>query len=159
MTTTTQQQLTGFELINFQFINKDLTKQEQVKGAGYYTIKEDGSIRYNYTEFYTALIEAKSGVVQTGECSHEPSKTERVVTGEDVTYTIHVPVQTFITITVEGKDGLTRDEILNSVTREDLSNAEGEIQWDDVKEGFKDGNQDEFYIELEDSEGDVEEID
>ena len=141
MTTTTQKQLTGFELINFQFINKDLTKQELVKGAGYYTIKEDGSVRYNYTAYYEALIEAKSGVVQTTR--------ERVVTGEDVTYTIQVPVQTFITITVEGKDGLTRDEILNSVTREDLSNAEGEIQWDDVKEGFKDGNQDEFYIQLE----------
>ncbi len=69
------------------------------------------------------------------------------------TYRIHIPITTTYTIEVERGEGdiTTREELFESVTREELADGDGEMGWDDVKYGFRDDN-DLFTIEDEDGE-------
>ena len=136
MTTSTQIQITGDALIEAvkTHTTQGSTKTEMVVACGYH---RDGVP--NFTPFYQALIEAK-GIPMT-----EP----KVATGEDVSYTIQIPVQTSITVTVEGKGGMTREEICDAITRQHLADSEGEMTWDDVKDAWRDGDIEGYIIEDE----------
>ena len=151
MTTSTQIKLVGDELIAKVKSSgvRELPKKEMVLACGY--INENGNP--DYCEFYTQLLIAK-GVEMGGETKSTP----RELTGGNVTYFIHYQVKSSATITVEGKDGLSREEVLDLVTREDLSNCETEIQFDDVCDSFDEVEIEDFYITLEDEDGDTDDV-
>ena len=48
--------LTGNQLIKTINENTDLNKSDIVKICGYTSVRKDGSIKLNYTEFYQALL-------------------------------------------------------------------------------------------------------
>jgi len=48
--------LTGNQLIKTIKENTDLNKSDIVKICGYTSVRKDGSIKLNYTEFYQAII-------------------------------------------------------------------------------------------------------
>ena len=48
--------LTGNQLIKTIKENSELTKSEIVKVCGYTSVRKDGSIKLNYTEFYQAIL-------------------------------------------------------------------------------------------------------
>ena len=54
--------LTGNQLIKTIKENTDLNKSEIVKVCGYTSVRKDGSIKLNYTEFYQAIILVTSKV-------------------------------------------------------------------------------------------------
>ena len=67
-------------------------------------------------------------------------------------YTIIAPLRSSMMITTEAPEGSSREEIWESVTRDDLAEADTEICWDDVKDSW-------CYVEIddltvEDEEGD-----
>jgi hypothetical protein len=63
--TTTITMLTGPELLAKVKELGDASKSELVRAAGYFSTKQDGSERLNFTAFYEALLEAKG--VSLGE--------------------------------------------------------------------------------------------
>ena len=48
--------LTGNQLIKTINENADLDKSDIVKVCGYTSVKKDGSIKLNYTQFYQELL-------------------------------------------------------------------------------------------------------
>ena len=48
--------LTGNQLIKTINENADLDKSDIVKVCGYTSVRKDGSIKLNYTEFYQAIL-------------------------------------------------------------------------------------------------------
>ena len=48
--------LTGNQLIKTIKENSDLNRSDIVKMCGYSSVRKDGSIKLNYTEFYQALL-------------------------------------------------------------------------------------------------------
>ena len=152
MTTSTQIKLVGDELLTKVKSSgvRELPKEEMVRACGY--ISDSG--KTNYVEFYENLLIAK-GVEMGGETTSTPRESK----GGTVTYSITFQVKTTATITLEGKDGLSREEIINLVTRKDLAESACEVQWDDVKDGFRDNDVEDFYITLEDEDGEEAEID
>ena len=48
--------LTGNQLIKTIEENTDLNKSDIVKICGYTSVRKDGSIKLNYTEFYQAIM-------------------------------------------------------------------------------------------------------
>lgn len=136
MTTTNQTKLTGDSLLEAvtTYETKGLTKSELVIACGYH---KDGVP--SFVPFYEQLLVAK-GVEMT---------LPKVSDGEDVSYTIQIPVQSYVVVTIDGKGGMTREEICDAVTRTDLGNSEGEITWDDVKDAWREGDIEGYIIEDE----------
>ena len=52
-------------------------------------------------------------------------------------YTLFVPLRTTMMISAEAPEGSSKKKILESVTRNDLMNADTEICWDDIKDSFR----------------------
>jgi hypothetical protein len=129
--TTTTNQLKGKELLDYIDANKELPKSELVKGAGYVRFDEEGKMSLSMTEFYQEMLDAK----QINIGSVEPTEPKEL--GEKTTYTINIPVQCCVTVTVEGKVGMTKEQIADSITRQDLANCEGEMTWDDIKDAWR----------------------
>ena len=50
--------LTGTQLIQTIQDNSNLGRNDLVRGTGYTSVRKDGSIKLNFTEFYQALINA-----------------------------------------------------------------------------------------------------
>ena len=50
--------LTGNQLIQTIKDNSDLSKSDLLRVTGYTSVRKDGSIKLNFTEFYQALIDA-----------------------------------------------------------------------------------------------------
>ena len=59
-----QGQLTGPELLAKLKSLGDVSKTEKCDATGYYTIRDDGSRRYNYTSMYKAIAEANGVSLQ-----------------------------------------------------------------------------------------------
>ena len=52
--------LTGNQLITTIKENIDVSKSDIVKLCGYTSVRKNGTIKLNYTEFYQALLEVTS---------------------------------------------------------------------------------------------------
>lgn len=68
----------------------------------------------------------------------------------EITYTVEVPVRSYITITTTQPAGLSRDEVIKNITREEMSESDGEMTWDDIKEAFR-GDTEDFYVSNQES--------
>lgn len=104
----TATKLTGAELLTKTAEMEGKPKAEIVQACGYYMTKTDGSIRYNFTDYYEAMLDAK------GIKPEEPT---------EVLYEVSVPV--YITVAVYRQPGLTKEEVLKSVTWEDCNDFDG----------------------------------
>ena len=136
-----QPRLTGDDLLKLIKENEDTPKNEVVRAAGYF--KEDG--RLEFTAFYEALLEAK-GYTYGGGMPGEPVEK---VEGKQ-TVTISFPVITSYVISKVVDDGMSKDEIIDSITREDLSNSEENSDgWGDIKESWRSAEPESIYIYLE----------
>ena len=51
--------LTGNQLIQTIQDNSDLSKSDLLRVTGYTSVRKDGSIKLNFTQFYQALINIK----------------------------------------------------------------------------------------------------
>jgi len=51
--------LTGNQLIQTIKDNSDLSKSDLLRLTGYTSVRKDGSIKLNFTQFYQALIDIK----------------------------------------------------------------------------------------------------
>ena len=51
--------LTGNQLIQTIQDNSDLNKSDLLRVTGYTSVRKDGSIKLNFTQFYQALINIK----------------------------------------------------------------------------------------------------
>ena len=51
--------LTGNQLIQTIKDNSDLSKSDLLRVTGYTSVRKDGSIKLNFTQFYQALINVK----------------------------------------------------------------------------------------------------
>ena len=51
--------LTGNQLIQTIQDNSNLSKSDLLKVTGYTSVRKDGSIKLNFTQFYQALIDIK----------------------------------------------------------------------------------------------------
>ena len=51
--------LTGNQLIQTIQDNSDLSKSDLLRVTGYTSVRKDGSIKLNFTQFYQALIDIK----------------------------------------------------------------------------------------------------
>ena len=51
--------LTGNQLIQTIQDNSNLSKSELLRVTGYTSVRKDGSIKLNFTQFYQALIDIK----------------------------------------------------------------------------------------------------
>ena len=56
--------LTGSELLSKLKTLEDASKTERCDATGYYTVREDGSRRYNFTALYQAIAEANGVQLQ-----------------------------------------------------------------------------------------------
>lgn len=93
------------------------SKSDVARACGYVSLKDDGSERIDFVAFYEAVIEARRA---NGEFASQEN-TESVacsdeLAGEDI-YEISVPI--YISINVERKAGLTKSEVLKSITWDD----------------------------------------
>ena len=65
----TMTKITGTELVSTyeQMLAEGKTKSEIVRACGYTSIKEDGSERIHFTEFYTEMLNAKGIEMETDD--------------------------------------------------------------------------------------------
>ncbi len=72
----TTKKLTGSDLLAMVREMKDAPKQDIAKACGYYTVKPDGTERYNFTQWYDALLEAQGLEIKpaTRESSGSPGR-------------------------------------------------------------------------------------
>ena len=62
------------------------------------------------------------------------------------TFTIAFPVMFYYEVKVERPSDSNPDEIVESITREELMSGYGESTWDDVKDAFNFGDADDWRI-------------
>ena len=73
---------------------------------------------------------------------------------KETTYRIYIPITTTYTVEVTRteEDGITnRDELFESITRDELANGDGELGWDDIKDAMR-GDFNHFTIVDEDGD-------
>ena len=107
--TATTTQLTGDALLALAEEMKDAPKSELVEAAGYFNCKGTA----NFTAFYEAFLAAK-GIVPT-----QPEENDEE--GDDC-YEVSVPV--YISVTVFRKPGLTKEEVLKSITWDEIADTD-----------------------------------
>ena len=108
--------LTGSALLEKLEQLGDVSKTEQVTACGYTSIKEDGSTRLHFTDFFTNLMEAKGIGLATSPIAAAEG-------GEDDDFCYQVSVPVYVNVYHYGKKGMTRDEVLEAVTFEDCCDA------------------------------------
>ena len=129
--TITINKLKGQELLDYIDANKELSRSEVVKGAGYVRFDEEGKLFLSMTEFYQEMLDAK----QVNIGSIEPTEPKKV--GEKTQFQIVIPVITSMTVTIDGEVGMTKEQICDAITRDDLGNCDGEMTWDDMKDAWR----------------------
>ena len=125
--TSKYQRLTGDALLNHVKANEGMNKNDIVVTAGY--TQEDGSPVFS--DYYKELLEAK------GVSFDEPSEPITCVEGEQQV-TIQFAVTHYYTIVKDVNDGVTKEQIIESVTRDELATAECDGAWSDLKDAWRD---------------------
>ena len=139
--TSKYQRLTGDALLTCVNENSELEKAEKVKLAGY--INQDG--KPSYADFYIALLEAK------GVNMNEPSEPITSIDGEQQV-TISFAVTHYYTIAKDVNDGVTKEEIIESITRDEFFQAECDGAWDDMKDAWRSNEPELFTVYNEQGE-------
>ena len=111
---TTATKLTGSALIAKAQELDHLTKSEQIIACGY--VRENGTPCF--TEFYENLLTAKG--ITLGDIEPKAPKAD----GEETFYSVYIPVTTSYQVIIEGPAGMSREQVLEAVTKDDLALAE-----------------------------------
>ena len=76
------------------------------------------------------------------------------LTGETQTYVIQYPITTYATLRVERDKGISEEDLLDSVTKVELSGSDVERSciWDSLKDGWRNAEPADCYITDEDGE-------
>lgn len=123
--------LTGDALIAKVNEMGDASKSDLVRACGYVSLKDDGTERLNFVAFYDALLTAK------GLTPAESSDVEGVNSDDEgnTCYVVKVPV--YAELFVYRKEGLSDEELLKSVTVDDIYEATNEYIGESIEEKIK----------------------
>jgi len=119
--------LTGAKLLEHVQQMNDSSKQELIAAAGY--VKKNGAP--DYTSFYNAYLLAK-GIITTkeeGDHVHE--------SGDIADFYIEVPLRTSMRIRVKRTKGSAITDIIDTITRDELSQCQLLADWDCVKHSWE----------------------
>lgn len=119
-TTTTTNILTGDALLAKIEEMGDVSKRDIAIACGY--IKEDGTP--DFTAFYTALLAAKGGII--GDAA--PGIDNEL-------YEISVPV--YVSVTVYRKPGMSKEDVINSITWDDIADSDEGYLSESVEDALK----------------------
>ncbi len=142
--------LEGQELLNkLEELGESAAKDQQMLSTGYYTIRKDGSKRLAQSDFYLALMEARSTQGNSARDSTNPTeKYSQDSSSSNADEQAELPSET----SVVRVSGLGIMICLYEISKEDFDkfrqlSEEGDLDYDDLEVGTDHGDQVAAYFE------------
>ena len=141
--------LEGQELLSkVEDLGDSATKQEQMLATGYFTIRKDGTQRLAQSQFYLALMEARSAQSRSERESTNHEEVE-VAQSHSLESSVHEPVTDEVSIKIYGLGVMICLYELSEAdfTRFKQMSDDGELEYDELEAGPDQGDQVAAYFE------------